>query len=83
MSDKNQQGGIPDLSRFLANRDLIPWEKLQPYVGQYVAWTLDGTRIVASAPDRETLGLKLQQAGFNSSQVVHEYVDNPELSFHG
>ena len=37
---------------FTENRNKIPWQALEPYAGKYVAFSLDGTCIVASGDDR-------------------------------
>jgi hypothetical protein len=65
----------PDFSRFNENRTRFPVEQLAPYAGQYVAWTPDGTRIVACAADRAGLYQRLQEIGVHYSQVVFGYID--------
>jgi hypothetical protein len=40
---------------FLAHRAAFPAEELAKYAGQWVAWSPDGTRVAASAPDPEFL----------------------------
>jgi hypothetical protein len=43
-----------------------------------VAFSPDGTRIVASADTWEELDAALDAAGIPPSQVVHSYVDLPD-----
>jgi len=40
-----------DLLQHITNRNRVSREELSRYVGRYVAWSSDGTRIVASADD--------------------------------
>jgi hypothetical protein len=72
-----------------ADRPDIPWldaqhfenrrnfllEQLDQYDGQYVAWSWDGSRILASAPERESLLNKLAGAGVDPHRVVLEYIE--------
>jgi hypothetical protein len=65
----------PDLSRFHENRVRFPLDELARYAGQYIAWSPDGTRILASAETMEAVEEKLVAAGIDPSQVVGDYVD--------
>ena len=68
---------IPRLGpEFFENRRNFPAEELLKYAGQYVAWSWDGTRIVASAGNDEELHHKLLSAGLDPSRVVSSYVDD-------
>jgi hypothetical protein len=67
-----------DLTHFIEGRNSVPLEQLLPYAGQYVAWSPDGKRIVASGEDRDVLTQKLQSAGISISQVVYDYIDPPD-----
>jgi hypothetical protein len=64
-----------DLGVFEANRSRFPPEDLLPYAGQYILWNSDGTRVVASAPDRASLYEQLRAAGVPTDHVVFDYVD--------
>ena len=66
---------------FLANRAKFPVEELVKYVGQEVAWSWDGTRILASAPTPDELHRKLLEAGINPQHVVTGYVEHPDVSY--
>ena len=57
------------------NRRNFPPEELDKYAGQYVAWSWDGSRILASAEDRDPLWEKLVAMGVNPHRVVFQYVD--------
>ncbi len=75
MTDNGQPLEPPDLGLFDANRSNYPPEQLLPYAGHHVAWSPDGTRILASGGSREEVDEKLQAAGIHFSQVVHDYID--------
>ena len=57
-----------------------PEELLRKYGGQYIAWSWDGTTVLASAETRERLDEKLLASGYDLSRVVHDYVDAPEIT---
>jgi hypothetical protein len=62
-------------ARAIENWRTFPPEQLAEYAGQHVAYSLDGTRIVASGVDEQTLAQQLQAAGIEPSQVIYGYVD--------
>ncbi len=59
---------------FFENQRKFPPEELARYEGQHVAWSWDGSRIVASASDRKELYQKVREAGLDPGRVVHEYI---------
>ena len=54
------------------NRAKWTLDDLRPYAGQWVAWSIDGSSIVASDPDLEALAQKLEAMGIATDEVVHE-----------
>jgi hypothetical protein len=60
------------------NRSRFPPEELAKYYGKEVAWSLDGTRIVASGKDPRIVCVAVQEAGLKSDEVVLAYVPYPE-----
>lgn len=68
---------LPDLRLFNENWRNFPSEQLLAYSGQHVAWSPDGTQILASGATREEVAEKLKAAGIHFSQVVHDYIDPP------
>ncbi len=70
----------PDLSHYEENRCKFPLEELAKHWGKHVAFSPDGTRIVASGDSLEEVIEKLQAAGIHFSQVVHSYIDGPDTS---
>ncbi len=65
-----------DTVKFDENRWRIPPEQLLPYAGLHVAWNAEGTEIVASGKTRREVYEALEVLGINSSQVVHDYIDD-------
>jgi hypothetical protein len=82
-ADEAKRSEIPwlDVPTFNENRRKFPQEELLKYVGQYVAWSWDGSRILAGDADREKLDEKLRAAGYDLGRVVHGYVDDPNESW--
>jgi hypothetical protein len=59
-------------SHFDENRAKFPVQQLAPYIGQTVAWSLDGSRIIAAGADYRALSRKLHALGEDPSRVVFE-----------
>jgi hypothetical protein len=74
MSDPSQISPGIDLARHLANRRLIPASELERYAGQHVAFSADGTRVVAAGVDPEAVVAELRRRGIEQSAVVWSYV---------
>jgi hypothetical protein len=67
------------MKRFLDNRREFPAEELEQYAGQWIAWSPDGTRIVASsAESEEALLAALERAGEDPLAFVFDYVPGPD-----
>ncbi len=62
----------PLVTQFLRNRALYRLEQLEPYFGQWVAFSNDGARILAANPDLLELERTLIEAGQDPQQVVLE-----------
>jgi hypothetical protein len=83
MSENDQPQELLDLRFFDENRSKYPPEKLLTYVGLFVAWSPDGTRILVSGESHDEVDDKLHAAGIHFSQVVHDYIDPPDSVFLG
>ena len=59
---------------FNENSSKLPVEELWRYAGQHIAWSWDGTRILAGARTNAELDDKLKEAGIDPSRVVFDYV---------
>ena len=66
---------------FRQNRQQFPLEELAKYRGQWVAFSADGRRIVASAPTLEALHEHLEAAGEDVQQLPLEGVPGPDDDF--
>ena len=71
---------MPD-PNFERNRESFSQEELLKYVGQHVAWSWDGARIVAADPDLAALDKKLIAAEVDLGTVVHDFVDDPNVGW--
>ena len=56
------------------NRNAVPIEELLPYENQHVAWSLDGTHILAGDTDPLRLVARLTDAGHPSDGYVLSFV---------
>jgi hypothetical protein len=59
-----------------ANRAKIPSEIIDRFRGMQVAYSWDGSHIVAGAPTWEELFRRLDEAGIETSRVVFGYIDD-------
>ncbi len=66
---------------FVENQRKFPVEELLRHAGQHIAWSWNGSEILASDPDRRALDEKLHAAGIDPLQVIHDYVEDPNLSY--
>jgi hypothetical protein len=80
MNDKQRNIPWVDGRLFNENCNNFPAEELLRHAGQYVAWKLDGTEILASAPSEPKLHGRLRQMGIDPSQIVGEYIPPPDMS---
>jgi hypothetical protein len=58
----------------IENRDRFPIEQLRPYIGKYIAWSWDGTRILDSDEDYDRLWDRLERNGINAQLTPIEYI---------
>ncbi len=52
-----------DMQQYLKNRRAFPLEELAKHRGEWVAWSPDGTRLVATARNPEALDALVRAAG--------------------
>lgn len=67
-------------SEYRKNRNQVPLDVLLLHAGQFVAWSLDGMRILASATDLPGLFRATADAGLLPGQFVQDYIDDANLS---
>lgn len=59
-----------DMQEFLKNRQQFPLDALAKYAGKQVAWSPDGTSIVASADDLPKLFEAVRASGLDPGECV-------------
>jgi hypothetical protein len=64
-----------DTRQLRKNRSAFPESELMKYRGQWVAFSGDGRRIVAAAPNLIELDALLRQMGEDPEQVALEFLD--------
>jgi hypothetical protein len=72
-----------DMNTFLENRHKTPPEQLAPYIGMYVAWSPDGTRIIASAKDELRLDAAIRAAGYDPAEIVVSSIPDEDVILGG
>jgi hypothetical protein len=64
---------------FLKNRQAFPVEELMKYAGQWVAWSPDGTHIVAgSSESEEAVWGVVVAAGYDPHECVFSFMGEPD-----
>jgi hypothetical protein len=71
-----------DRQLFQKNRRAFPLEELVPYRGQWVAFSSDGSRIIAGAESLGRLEDQLEALGQDAQEVGFEYVPGPDDDFY-
>lgn len=59
-----------EINEFRRNQSRFPREELEKYNGQYVAWSDDGTRILAAQADPAQLDARLIAMGLYPGDVL-------------
>jgi hypothetical protein len=67
-----------DMQQWLRNRQQFPPKELMKYVGKYVAWSPDGTRVIASDVDEVSLDRIVRAAGHDPAEVLVSFVPDPD-----
>ena len=80
MTPQNQ---IANMQMLLHNRQQFPPEDLAKYAGKYVAWSPDGTRILADNEDLLRLDAKLKNAGHNPAEILVSSIPADEVILGG
>ena len=63
-----------NMQEFLKNRQKLPAQELEKYVGMYVAWRPDGAAIIASDKDELHLDTAVRAAGYHPADVLISFV---------
>lgn len=67
-----------DINEFRRNQSRVPRAELEKYNGQYVAWSADGTSILAGDSDPLRLDALLCEAGHDPATILVSRVVIPE-----
>jgi len=67
-----------DMQEYLKNRHQFPDDELEKYAGKYVAWSPDGTRIIASADNLEKLCEAVDASGYDAGDIVMEPIPHAD-----
>ena len=67
-----------DMQQLIRNRNEFPHDELDQYAGRYVAWSPDGTRILASDDDPLRLIATVKAAGHDIEETLIESVPFPD-----
>jgi hypothetical protein len=66
------------MQQFITNRIQFPLEELEQYAGKYVAWSPDGTRIIAGADCLAELAAAVAASEFDAKDCVLSSVPHPD-----
>jgi hypothetical protein len=73
----------PEPMEYDLNRVKFTMEQLAPYDQKWVAFSIDGKRIVAADPDLLELDKKVVAAGENPENVGLEFIDSRAIKLGG
>jgi hypothetical protein len=72
-----------NMREFLRNQPNFPAVELETYAGKHVAWSPDGSQIVASGDDAASLEKAVAETEFDPAECVFSYVPLPDEVFLG
>ena len=67
-----------DINEFRRNQSRVPRAELEKYSGQYVAWSVDGSCILAADADPLRLDALLCVSGYDPSALLVSRIAIPE-----
>jgi len=80
MSENGKEPPWIDGRVFTDNVNNFPTAELWKHIGEHIAWSLDGTQILAGDRDPSELIRKLDAAGLRGGHYVLDYVYDPDTS---
>jgi hypothetical protein len=72
-----------NLEEFTKNRNAFPADELARYAGMHVAWSPDGTRILATDEDPMKVFAVISAVGYDPGETLIEAVPSPDETFWG
>jgi hypothetical protein len=73
-----QRSPVMDMQEFLKNRQQFSPDELAKYAGKFVAWSPDGSRILASDDDEFRLDTTIKASGHDPADVLVSFVPYPD-----
>jgi hypothetical protein len=67
-----------DYDVYRANRDRFTPDELRPFAGEWLAWSLDGTTILAHDRDATEVVRQLREKGIDPECVMNECLPEAE-----
>jgi hypothetical protein len=67
-----------DLKQFRLNQSRVPQEELKKHNGKYVAWSQDGTHILASDANPQVVEAAIRAAGLEPGDILVAFICVPE-----
>ena len=74
MTDTANGRPVVDRQVYVENRGKFSPEDLLPYAGQWLAWSADGSRIVAHHADLGQVLREVEQSGLSRDDVVLDHL---------
>ncbi len=78
MNDQRENIPWVDANQFNENFNKFPSAELLKFAGQHVAFSLDGTQILASGVDEMEMERRLKESGIDPSRVVGMYLPSED-----
>jgi hypothetical protein len=72
-----------DMNVFYENRNRFSLQELAKYRGRYVAWSPDGSGIIASDEDELRLDDAIRAAGYDVSETVVSFIPDEDTILGG
>lgn len=73
MSENHSAKTKPDRWVYVENRRKFPREEQRKYAGQWLAWSADGSRIVAHHEDLQQVVRIVDEAGIDREDVIFDW----------
>jgi hypothetical protein len=77
------EGDEMNMQEYLKNRGAFPLDELAKHRGEWVAWSPDGTRLVAVSRDPDTIDDLVRAAGENPEDCVVEGIPDSDCVLGG
>lgn len=79
MSENPNGKSRPDRWVYVENRRKFPRDEQRKYAGQWLAWSADGSQIVAHHPDLVEAARMVEVAGIDRLDVIFDWEPEEEV----